>query len=407
MAKLRNPITYFFVFIILYIYIFNPIFVAIGIGLVKALLLLSILYYLLKREYVKAYIPDCRNLYTLLFLSIIYCTLIIMLSSGNSNAPYSIFIWILECTFIPIFLIRNIFLKYNLCLFETLVNVSLFAACISVFLFLNPSINDFVQGGVVELPYENKLGKWDRCFGIAEGLTNSYGVIQGIFASLCLLKGKQSSKYYLFAFIITISVAINARTGWIPIIFTLLYVTWKNIKSGKIMYFVSIAIAVWSVMFFIEKYGGEHVNTIEFSLGFFTSSYDFFINGDTGDDYYGALNRFIHFPQSFLGILLGEGKTMFGDPNHSSDIGYINQIYTGGLVYLITLIITQIMIYKKLYYRYKYHFLIFLLFATAFIINFKGITFYTSESFSRFVMLFYFVVLHNKMFPNKKITIGL
>lgn len=407
MARSRNILAYLIIFISLYIYIYNPIFVGIGIGLIKVLLLFSLVYFVSNFSLVKTYIKDCSAINLLLFFAIIYCAFVITLYSGNANSPYTMLIWFLECMFIPPFLIRKFFLKYGISLFNTLITISLVAAGISIFLFLNPGINDFILGGVIEIPYENNLKFWNRCFGIAEALTSSYGVIQGIFSSLCLLKGKQSPRYYFFAFIIALSAAINARTGLIPIIITFLYVVFRNIKTFQVSFFIVLGIVTIAVITFIGKLGEEYYGTIEFISRFFTSSFDFFIKGDTGDDYYGALEGFIHFPKTFFGILFGEGRTMFGDANTSSDIGYVNQIYTGGLIYLTTLIILQIKIYKKMLFRYEVRFFVFLLFATAFIINFKGISFCMSEGFSRFVMLFYFVLLHNKMCPQEKIQIGL
>ena len=276
-----------------------------------------------------------------------------------------------------------------------------------LFLLINPSINDFVLGGIIEKPFENNLGVWNRCFGIAEGLTNSYGIIQGIFASICLLKGREYSKYYLFAILISLSVVINARTGIIPIIITLLYVLLRSIKRGQLKFLLFITLSSLIVINIVGKYEEEISYTISYVTAFFTSTYDYFFKGETGDDYYAALNDFIHFPKSLIGILFGEGRTMFGDKNMSSDIGYINQIYTGGLVYLITLVVIQFKIYGKIYRRCKDHFFIILLFLTAFIINFKGIPFCLSESFTRFVMLFYVVLLHNRMYPNNQINLGL
>lgn len=405
--KSRGVFTYAIIFFTFYIYIYNPIFVMVGMGLIKVLLLLSLIYSFKNRRKVSLYLNDYKNIIHLIVFAIIYCGLIIFFNSGNANTPYTMFIWLLESTFIPIFLINKLFIKYKLSLLNVLIPISLTAAFISLFLLVNPSLNEFILGGVIEIPYENNYGTWERCFGIAEGLTNSYGVIQGIFASICLLKGRTCYKYYFAALIIGISVIINARTGMIPIIITFLYISFVNFKKLQIKYFVILGVFVLLLSSILGKYGEDYIETIKYASSFFTSSFDFFIKGETGDDYYSALDRFIHFPDSVFGVVFGEGVTMFGDKNTSSDIGYVNQIYTGGIVYLLCLLVLQCTIYKKLLKRYKDRFFIFLLFATALIINFKGITFCISESFTRFVMLFYFILLHNKLFPKNAIKIGL
>ena len=406
-VRSRGVLPYIIIFFFLYIYIYNPIFIFVKIGLVKVLLLLSLIFSFKNFRKLKWYLKDYSDILKLLLFSIIYCFIVKLLNSGNANTPYTMFVWLLETTFIPMYLINRIFLKYDLSLLGSLLPISIIAACISLFLLINPSINDFVLGGIIEKPFENNLGVWSRCFGIAEGLTNSYGIIQGIFASICLLKGRESAKYYLFAILISISVIINARTGIIPIVITLLYVILKSIKGRQIKFFFIIVLSTIVLINIVGKYEEEISNTISYVTIFFTSTYDYFIKGETGDDYYSFLDGFIHFPQSIWGVLLGEGRTMFGDKNMSSDIGYINQIYTGGLIYLISLIAMQFKIYAKIYCRCKDHFFVFLLFLTAFVINFKGITFCISESFTRFVMLFYFVLLHNRIYPNNLIKLGL
>lgn len=409
MLKLRSRgfLAYIIIFFFLYIYIYNPIFVFVKIGLVKVLLLLSLIFLFKNWGKLREYFRDYGDITKLLLFAIIYCLIVKLLNSGNANTPYTMFVWLLETTLIPIYLINRLFVKYNLSLLGSLLPISIIAACISLFLLINPSINDFVLGGIIEKPYENNLGVWSRCFGIAEGLTNSYGIIQGVFASVCLLKGRESAKYYLFAILISLSVIINARTGIIPIAMTLLYVVLNSIKGGQIKFFVLIAFSTILILNIVVKYEEEISSTISYVTVFFTSTYDYLIKGETGDDYYSYLEGFIHFPQSIAGVLFGEGRTMFGDKNMGSDIGYVNQIYTGGLVYLMTLITVQIRIYGKIYRRCKEHFFVVLLFITAFVINFKGITFCISEGFSRFVMLLYFVLLYNKIHPNNQIKLGL
>lgn len=382
---------------------YNPIFVSFKIGLIKILLLISLVYSVNKWKTVKRYLRDYKQVILLIMFSVVYCSVIILSNSGDAITPYTMLVWFLESTFIPIFLINSIFIKYKLSLIKTLLTISLVAAGVSIFLFLNPSINNFVLGGIIEKPIENYFDTWHRCFGIAEGLTNSYGIIQAIFASICLLKGISSPKYYLLVPILTLSVVINARTGIIPISITLLYVICKSSFFSKLVFFIFFSLVVSIVINILDEYGDSFASVTEFVSSFFVSTYDFVILGNADSDYYSVLESFIHFPNSALGIIFGEGSSMFHNRDMNTDIGYINQIYTGGIVFLSCLILIQLKIYKKIYFRYNRHFLVLLLFITAFIINFKGITFCTSEGFSRLVMLLYFTLLHNKIFPKRVI----
>lgn len=407
----RNHVSVLKIFVsllLLYIYIYNPIFVAVNFGLIKVLTFCGLTYFFFNKStvnnYLRFYTKECR----IILFCILYCTFTVIINNGNAiTVPYTLTIWFLETTIIPIFLINFIFAKNKISLFGVLIPLSLLAAVISASLFINPSLNEYVLGGVIRVPYNNFLGTWHRCFGISEGLTSSYGVIQGIMASICLLKGKQSFRFYIYALIIAFSAIINARTGMIPIMITLCYVLFRSFVGKNIFFFVFIALAGYVINYFASNYYQEFSGTFDYISNFFISSYDFFIKGDTGDDYYAALDNFIHFPDSILGVLFGEGEDHYHGEISRSDISYINQIYVGGLVYLSALICLQLRIYKKLYDRYKNVYIYLLLLLTAFIINFKGISFCISESFTRFVMLLYFTVLHNQIYPEKEINIGI
>ena len=334
----------------------------------------------------------------------LYVALVVKINEGNAEStPYSLIIWLLEIFFIPIMIVEKVFPKINQYSFASIIiGIGVFASLISVFMLLNPSITNFVLGSVIVKPYDNAFDYWLRCFGIAEGLTNSYGIIQGVLGSLCLILGNRRKwYYYLFLILFALSAIINARTGIIALIITICFkFVYSSIKTK--VSFVTISIVLYFLFIFvINKYAEDFVATLEHVSNFFTSTSDYIFKGEK-NDYYGALDTFIQFPDTFVGFIFGEGITLFGAYNRaSSDISYINQIFTGGLIFLIGLLAIQIFIYRKLLKLYPDKFFVCLLFLTALIINFKGVGFCISESYSRFVMLLYAVLIHNKYFTNK------
>lgn len=385
--------------VIIYIYIFNPVFIAVGIGSIKFLLLLALVYAINHQGTVKKYFAHYKEPSILFFILLSYVLLIIIINKGNAiNAPYSMFLWWIESFFIPIYLIENFFeKKNNIKVIPYVLNVGFVASLISIFLLLNPNLNEYVLGGLIELPYENNLGRWERCFGIAEGLTSSYGIIQGIFASIALLLFDRKHKVYLFYFLtMSIATIINARTGMIPIILAIIFKLHYSIKQHNYLFPIVLVFVAFIVIKLITYTGDGLVYTLDYATIFFTASYEYFVKGEASD-YYGSIDTFLQIPSTLFGVIFGEGRTLFGAEINSSDISFVNQIFTGGLFFLVGLIIHQFLLYKKIFMYSWQKYIPLLLISTAFIINFKGVPFCTSESFSRFVMLVYFIIVHNRI----------
>lgn len=400
-------INYLICFIVLYIYIYNPIFVIFGFGLMKVLLLCALLYFIKHPNLFKNYIKQYRFVINISLLMIIYVWTVIFFNNGNAwITPYSILVWLLETFFVPIFLIETIFKRYcdtgviNIC-----INIGFVASIITLIMLAMPDLTNFILGSVIKKPAENSFEYWNRNFGIAEGLSNSYGVVQGIFASFCLyFADKKKWFYYIFFILLSLSTILNARTGFIAIIITIAYkFLFSSVKTKTA--FLGIALVLYFlIMMVLDKYAQDYLRVIDHVFSFFTSTSDYITKGET-NDYFESLNRFMQMPDSLFGFLFGEGITLFGAENReSSDIAYVNQIFTGGFVFLIMLMAIQFFLYKKIFDMWSEKYIVLLLLFTSLLINFKGIPFCTSESFSRIVMLFYFVLLHNKLFV-KQITI--
>lgn len=403
-----KKVRYLLCIIVLYIYLYNPPFVMVGFGLIKILLLIAIFYFFRHKSCLRPYKPYLEYMGAITAFMVIYTLLIVTINSGNAlNTPYGLVLWYLESVYLPVYVVESYAKEFNRSgFFNILLLLGFGASIISTILLIRPDLNNLVLGSVITIPYENNFGYWSRCFGIAEGLTNSYGIIQGVFASLCLLflsKGKWH--YALFFVFLTLATMVNARTGMIAVIITIIWKFFFSSAKTKIVFLFLGAVLSIVVIYLLNAYAEDYLETIESITSFFTSSYDYIIKGETGDDYYDALERFIHYPSTISGWLFGEGRTLFGARTGSSDIGFVNQIFIGGIVFLISLIVVQFYIYRNLKKNGGHSFLVWLLFCTAFIINFKGVTFCTTESFSRFVMLYFFVLIYNKTHHDNQIVL--
>lgn len=157
-----------------------------------------------------------------------------------------------------------------------------------------------------------------------------------------------------------ISILFNARIGFVVIIisFLLLY---KRIKFSFIFY--TLIFVTLSLSYFLSTdFANDNSQTLEWATSFFSESFDFFSGKKDSDSTYDALTgRMFFFPDSLFGILFGDGKTVMGR-DLGSDIGYVNQIFTGGLVYLFLLIFTLWVFYINFERVAKNKFITFFLF---------------------------------------------
>ena len=100
-------------------------------------------------------------------------------------------------------------------------------------------------------------------------------------------------------------------------------------------------------------------------------------------------------------MLFGEGRSLFGLDNGGSDIGYVNQIFAGGFVYLSILLSFEYYLFKKYNYCFEDNLFFTILFLTLLVANIKGNAFFVSLGFTRFIILYLIISL--KIYNDKRI----
>lgn len=401
--------------VLLYIYIFNPVFRWPGIGLVNVLLFFSIPYIILHFNRCKLYFREYKLEFFLTVIMIIYVYYRTRLPGSNAQDIVStMIIWLLSTVFVSIFIVDSFFRKQsNLSFSETVLDVSFIAAVISVLCLLIPPFNAFIRGiqSQVEFDVWSDTGFTDiRCFGLALNLTSTYGYVLGVLASFCLLRlftGNKSSKYLLYFVFLTVATAVNAKTGLLPIFITLFYITINILRNGNVrsfLYFLVGVILLIPVIHIVLNSDSEILSPIR---RFLISTVGFLLKGSAsvGSEtyYFDVLENSIFFPDRDT-LLFGQGITFYGkfeEFGMRSDIMYVNQLFIGGLVFLFLLLIYVFLFYRKLWRLESKVFFPILLLIMALIANFKGSPFYASNAFTRLVTLYYFVSVYNKRNPQK------
>lgn len=391
-------IKYIFFFLCLYIYIYNPILQILGFGSIKILLFISLFYFFVHKETI-SFLQNYKKEMFYTFLLIIYLIPIVFLGDGTATMiPYTHLIWFLECFIIPLFLLfyfKNIFQKYQI--ESLLVIIGTIASLITFFLINNPEINTWIRQSVIVDTLDKTSSNWDfRGFTFAESSSYAYGVVQGIMLALCLISIRKSYLYAIPIIPIFISILFNARIGFSVLIIALaLMLIFKRLK---IKYVIIGAITVLSgvVLYNNSSFVSENSTSLEWGLGFFDDTFALISGGDASETNYEVLsNRMFFLPENFVDIIFGEGRIVFGDENQDSDIGYVNQIYTGGIIYLLILL-------SFLWYMYNSNVKIthdkllpLLFMIVLLVVNIKGNAFFLSNGFFRMFTLYYIYSTYN------------
>lgn len=381
-------IKYFFFFLLLYIYLYNPIFQLLHFGSIKIVLLIAILYLILTRK-----INFVINIFRteLLFTIILVSYSFFATQFGNLSAialPYRHIVWFMECFIIPsffMFYFKDIFQRVT---WESLiVQTGLFASFITLYLILNPEFNEFVRSSLIEI---TKVGILQnsiiRGFGIAEGLTYTYGIVQGLILGLCILSIKKSIYYWIPIMFLFISILFNARigfsSGFIAIVLVLLFKQF-NFKS---ILFIFIILYIGNYALLDTSFYQHNEMSIKWGMRFFSDTKN--IDSQNPSSTYYQLSQMFFLPPNLMGLIFGEGGKALVD-GKSSDVGYVNQIFIGGLVYLTLMFLFLAYMFKR-NYKYstnKLYPIFFLL--TIIVVNVKGDALFVPSGFFRLITFYY------------------
>jgi len=226
-----------------------------------------------------------------------------------------------------------------------------------------------------------------RSYGISSQYLFAMPIYQGIGIILAYIFSlKYSFKYLFYIPFLIISILFNARIGIVamPLIiiihssFAFFYLRTKDIL--KVFKVISIIILVILLLvFIIGKF--FDITYFQYTLIWLLET----VNEGGNIQNINVLRNHVFLPQKTSEILFGQGRylTMNSAEIYNSDIGYINYIFFGGLIFsiLLYLVIAEISLiaFVKCKSIYEKSIILGLLFLV-FIANFKGIAF-TSNSF--------------------------
>ncbi len=196
-----------------------------------------------------------------------------------------------------------------------------------------------------------------RLFGICDGdYTYSFQIMQSIIAAFSFIYAyfSKERKYYLFSFIILLSTLLNGRWGIVIYLITIslfmLYLIFIKHKVFTAIKVVSMILIIGLLgYYFIINYMPNTVVLVEHAANDITS----FLSNTSTNTETGRLLEMIIIPEG-KGIIIGNGYRIFGGKGipygfyQSSDIGFVNDMFMGGLIFMTIIYGSYLLFYFKI-----------------------------------------------------------
>lgn len=235
-------------------------------------------------------------------------------------------------------------------IFHILLCVSLAQAIIAYLSFFSTDVNRFFQ----ELMIKNNVYSQDhldsfgyRIYGYGTSLMYAIPIVQGLISAWAFLFGilKRKWYYYIIALVIFVSAVINAKIAIIIFVAAVLvsFFCCKELRGKRTLkIFIIILLSIWLLyraFLFVSTYNYQLYQwlNILFDEDLLRKWYI---------DYYTDASR-LALPES-IGIIIGTGgNTRFW--GHHVDMGFINDIWLGGIPYFAFTIIIVGLLAKRIW----------------------------------------------------------
>lgn len=382
-------LTYILLVLAIYAYLFNPVFSILP-GVDTLMFLYPLVFLLLRDDYRKDF-RQYRSILLLWFLLLIFI-LLKTLNGGDQTYLYGWIGYLIE-TILITFCLSKIIVEKGIDFVRLLLITSSIAATISCLCLFIPAFDSIIR--TIQIEYtEISAVKTFRGFGLAQGLNFEFGVSQGIIFGIGLFNIKKNRWYILFIPFVFLSILINARTGFVIVILSVILYVIKN-KNIIIPVVSVVLLAIAPVL--LERYMPEE--TYMWVEEFFLQLEDSITGSDKAQFNTGeTLNEMLIWPKDLMSWIFGTGQSLFrvksGD---HSDVGYINQLAYGGLVYLFMLLWLSYDIMKRSKTGIPLLLFVFII-LTSLIANIKGTVFGNNGGIFKTIAIFSLCIYQTRLY---------
>ena len=400
----ESVLYYYFLHIILFFYIYSIQFIGVpfGIGTRVFLGVLGFLYFI--SEIVikgKTFNFDRRffSIFASLFL-ICFVSMVSLIYNGTKDVefllkyPVSIIIIVFASYFVTKL---TLFIKdedrFSI-LIDLCINVVLFQSILSVLMFLNSPLRDFLNSIQINSELELRLLEETiefRLVGFGAKFFEA-GYINGFALMLIATMIKWNDlgrikvlKYAIIFLVIFVLGMMMARTTIIGFLLAIIILFWPNGKKNKLssvnrskflLYILIISIIVIIVVFYMFP---ELKESFELAFNFgFEMFINYFDSGRFESISTNKLEEMYVWPSSVKTYIIGDGlytDVINGTYYMKTDVGFLRLIYYFGIIGMLSYFIFQFqMAYAAFLNNYKFRYTFVLMFVYCLVLSYKGFT---------------------------------
>ncbi len=393
-SGLKSKVNYILLVAYIFLYLFFP--PLISLNTLYLLAAFAYFYFFMHIKQAEKYFFNSYTLMiygSLLFMFAYY--MVITYVNGMKDAEIFRDFFYYMCLFIPICLF--IVCRFNSMNFsnedvtKTLLIVGNLQGIFCVISFLFAPFHDFVLSRLVNYGFDearySNLSKY-RLYGFAFHMTNYMPMVLAILAVIAIYKARSDRKYIKYVPLLFVGVFLNSRSSLLLLIAGMIVIVLFSVKNPKMfLKIMAICMVIACIGIFVLKmfimesdswFAGwirTGVESIESLFGGKKTSYFSYISSES----------VWQLPEG-LNLIVGNGTR--SGPIHFTDVGFVNYIRLGGIVYIAFIIFYMLNMARPLFRKNRFEFvMIFVAFA---IMNIKD-TLFTGNEYMCLVFLLCFI----------------
>ncbi len=397
---MKKIFQYFIIILLIYLYLHNPLFAFLGgVGSIKLLYPFFAIIFITSFAVTKKSIFELRK-EILVFVLIYLYLLIRTINNPDIKTYYTGIVRIIETYFIPIGLVIYLLnRRVDKFTFSRIILVTgSVGGIISTLCFFFPYVQEYIRNMMVISDDSYLANNLFRGFGLSEGLTYSYGIIQATICSYGLLNLKNNKWFIFFIPFMILSVLFNARMGiFIILIGVILYAL-----SNKILNI--IIVCCFGAISIIFLYPYVYSNMSEEGILWLNDFFEeirLFTRLEKGNTTTVLFEDMIVLPENTFQWIFGRGESMFLD-KQNTDMGWLLQLNLGGVVYVALLFCFLVLLYNHIKKCGMDKYIILLMIGTICIANTKGDFLTNSGGYRLLILLSYYEILSCKFLSQNK-----
>ncbi len=275
-----------------------------------------------------------------LLLMLIYIAVIASLNGNNLRVVSFFLYWLVDI--IPGAAFAAIYcncLKVD-CM-EVIIKVGVLQGLLSVIAFISGDfqqilLNIMANSGFYTKEFLDSVKNW-RAYGLSSALFFDMPIVQAYLGIFSVYLGfTKNVKYYIYSCVLFFSALINARTSFAVILLGVFFLVFNkkilNLKKEQFLKLMGILLLIVPAFLMIFKGINDNNATVTWVIQGIKEFNPFAKDRHTVDI---LLDKMVIYPDS-IGMVFGKGVRIMGGNdkyNVGSDIGYINDLWMGGMIY--------------------------------------------------------------------------